>query len=130
LGAPESPYIANQAIVVRMGIQALEDLHHRAQLTETEEGRLGLSAWFAEGILVEQLLELVYIAPRYKRFVRSTAGHIRRNGFELDQTGRHAHHCTIWLPQLDDETLERLVAAFMAPELNPLYRAPVRGSRK
>jgi hypothetical protein len=93
------------------------DLTRSALITRLELGRPGVSV--RAGVAVSDL-DLMTKPERleHRQMRKSTAGRVRDAGFEIEPTGER-YHCTIYLPNTDNRTLNALVGAFDDPEPNP-----------
>ena len=90
-----------------------------AELTAERSNRPGISVFGGEGLELERVLARHSIP--HPKVRTTTAGRLREADFEIEQTGRPGHF-TIWLPDMTDNALVRLVAAFDPPVTNPYSR--------
>lgn len=96
-----------------------EDLRRNAlsTLMDPRFARLGISVRSGASVSDPELMTLPF-PLEHPRMRRTTVHRIRSAGFEVEPTG-DPHHCTIWLPDVENRTLEALVSAFDAAEPNP-----------
>lgn len=116
---PERKPLSDAAVVLRAGTMRSGDLRRNALTTlmSSGYGRLGISVRAADGEGDETLMREPFVLG-HAQMRRSTAERIRSKGFEVEPTG-DPYHATIWLPDVEDRTLEALTSAFDAPEANP-----------
>ena len=111
---------AEAAVVVRGGERGLDVdiLRRTATRTFEEYGFYGISVFVVLEGSLEDLCRSVDEVRRYGRIRLSTAGDLRRAAFTLLSTGRRPHF-DIALPDLADETLDRLRPCFGPLQSNP-----------
>lgn|GEM_PF-1123892 len=116
------PRLADDTLIVRGGTMNPPDLLTSIAVAKREVGKPGLSVHGADGVGVAELISLLNQGPVRRLphgMVRlSTAGAIRRGGFEIVPTGEPPHQ-TIELPA-DYESSDALA------DLIRLFDAPVR----
>lgn len=121
LRATESVVLPDDALVVRGGLSSTRSLQSNARKSHRRTGHWSVSG--AAGIDID-LATLVGVYPMPQKSLRyTTAGALRREGFDVTLTGPPGH-CTIWLPvapddPLDTELLEVLRSLLSDPVPNP-----------
>lgn len=107
-------------VVIRGGEHGLaaETLRRTASRCFDEFGFHGVSVFVAVDTTVDDLCRDVDAVRRYGQIRRSTVGRLHNSGFPLLATGRQPHF-DIVLPDLLDETVDRLATCFDPAEPNP-----------
>jgi hypothetical protein len=103
--------LSDDAVLIRGGNMRLGALRRSARDDLPCLGRLGLSVFGADGVSPAEILAAIPGRFPWQVVRLSTAGAVRRGGFEVEPTGQ-AMHQTIWLPGDDEETLATLVRLF------------------
>jgi hypothetical protein len=115
--------ISDDASVVRGGMMMSADLHRAAEVTLKTKLSPGISAWYGEGFTPQEVMEKAIqkspVLGQYNHFRSTTAGQLRRAGFEITPDP-HSSHCTIWIPsrwyenKQQDSWIARLVEIFLS----------------
>lgn len=109
------PAISDDAIVARGGEMKLKELRKSVGEARRKLGRPGLSVFGADGMSVPTLLVAVGDRLPHPVVRLSTAGALRRNGFDVEATLAE-YHQSIWTSSYcTDEELERLTSLFGPP---------------
>ncbi len=99
--------LADDTVIVRGGLMRLDDLSTSAENARRRLGKPGLSVYGADGVSAAELVRSLNRgdSPKmpYSMLRISTAGMIRRGGFEIFPTG-DAPHQTIRLPPDYEQT--------------------------
>ncbi len=115
--------IPDDGLLVRGGLMSLPVLRLAAEVTAEKLGSPGVSVFGGEGWTLEDVLAQASIPHAQVRV--TSAGRLRAAGFEVEKT-LGAGHYTVWLPDVEDDTLSRLADAFDSPRPNPFYeRSPL-----
>jgi len=109
---------ADEVVVVRAGVLNRDDAMRAARRAYGETGILALSVFAALDQGVDDLCHDDPDLARYRQIRTTTFGRLRRAGFALLPTFARPHY-DIALPDLSDDTLDRLEDCFDAPGLNP-----------
>lgn len=111
---------AEAHVVIRGGEHGMSaaTLRRTASRCFEEFGFYGVSVFVAIDTSVDDLCRAVDAVRRYGRIRRSAVGRLHSGGFPLIATGRRPHF-DIVLPDLADETLDRLATCFDPAEPNP-----------
>lgn len=116
---------ADAIVIIRGGLLAHDSIVRTATTSFERHGFYGVSVFAAIGMTIEELVgrtpELG--ADRYKQLRRSTVGELRAAGFALLPTLEWPHF-DIVLPDVEESTLDRLVACFSEPFANPASATP------
>jgi hypothetical protein len=107
-------------VVIRGGENGLtaETVRRTATAAHREFGFYGVSVFLALDLGVTELCASTDFLRRYSQIQESSAGHVRAAGFALLATEARPHF-DIVLPDLDDQTLDRLRSCFGDPRPNP-----------
>ena len=106
-------------VIVRAGVLGSETVRRTADDSKVDYGFYGVSVEAALDTDWEELCRTSSrIAGIYKKVRLSTAGRIRGAGFPLLPTQDRPHY-DIVLADLTERTVDRLIAAFDEPVVNP-----------
>ncbi len=107
-------------VVIRAGENGLtpETLRRTATAAHRESGFYGVSVFLALDVDVAELCASTDFLRRYSQIQESTAGRVRAAGFALLATEARPHFDVV-LPDLDEQTLDRLRSCFDALRPNP-----------
>lgn len=111
----------DDVVLVRAGVLDRDDAKRAARRAESECGIVALSVFAA---LDEGVTELCRDDPdlcRYRQIRTSTFGRLRSAGFALLPSFDRPHY-DIVLPDLEDDTMDRLERCFDPPRANPGFR--------
>ena len=106
------------AVVVRGGEMNSATVRRTATGSHDEYGIFSVSVFVAFDVPVEQLCHERSELQRYRKVRLSTVDRLRSLGFALIPTLDRPHY-DIVLPDLDDNTLDRLELGFDLPIVNP-----------
>jgi len=110
--------LPDDAFVLRGGDLDLDELLESAEKCMIRHGEYGLSVFAADVPRAEDVFTRDPRMARYAYGRYSTAGDIRATGFSMRGTGK-APHWTVTLPDLEVETVERFLEAFVGRVDNP-----------
>lgn len=105
-------------VIVRGGLSTSARVRESAADAFDEYGIYAVSVFLTLDESVEELCRREPFLSRYRRVRRSTVARVRAAGFPLLPTLDRPHY-DIVLPDLTDETLDRLDSSFDPPEANP-----------
>lgn len=103
--------LPNDALVVRGGILALEDLFNTVEVAIVKMGKPGISVFAVDVDDPEVLLETVGRRVPHLTVSFTRMGRLRQKGFKIQQTLVPPHH-SVWLPEEDEDDREYWLREF------------------